>query len=202
MCLPPVEPPPARRLLPQLLKAEFPLRGHRVITSSHPGAAAPLGRWGALTRPRALAGHRRPPRHACSRPAGCICTTAGPGRPWAPGRGLQSGPRGCAGHGQGCVSVHECALREQVCPAVSPPPPPRGALRPPGKLRVFCGARSGLSTTPRCRQHSVRPGPCSTGNAIPGGHGFSTQEETPVDASSLTKQPPHSFNNDVLCIPF
>ena len=141
--------------------------------------------------------HQRPPRHARSRPAGRICTTARPGRPWAPGRGPQSGP-GCAEHGQVCVSVHSVSRCVQPCP----PPRPRGALRPPGKLRVFCGAHSGLSTTPGCQQHSVRPGPCSTGNAIPGGHGFSTQEETPVDASSLTKQPPHSFNNAFLCIPF
>lgn len=171
--MPPVEPPPARRLLPQLLKAEFPLRGHRVITSSHPGADAPLRRWGALTRPHALAG---PP-------------AATPSRSLAARR----------------PHLHDGPAREAVGTGTRPAEWARvrgGALRPPGKLRVFCGAHSGLSTTPGCQQHSVRPGPCSTGNAIPGGHGFSTQEETPVDASSLTKQPPHSFNNAFLCIPF
>lgn len=126
MCLPPVEPPPARRLLPQLLKPEFPLRGHRVITSSHPGADAPLHRWGALTRPHALAG---PPAATPSRSLAARRPHLhdGPARE-AVGTGTRLaewvGVRGA------WASVRECALREQVRPAMSPSAPARGPETP------------------------------------------------------------------------
>lgn len=89
-------------------------------------------------------------------------------------------------HGE-CESVCECELCEhvgQVLYLSTPVRSPKGSLENSG----FSMAPIQASTPPGCQQDSVRRGPRSTGNVIPRGHWFSTQEETPVVSSSLTKQ--------------